>query len=203
MQRLLPRWRGFNPLEMFTTSSGRFQEDDFRWISDRGFDFVRIPACYLLWTKHNDPFSLNESVLEEMDRVVRFGEKYHTHICLNIRGAPGYSVNPDRDEPFSLWKDEEAREAFCFRWQVFAERYRGVPSERLSFNLVNEPPCASREVMTREEHTRVIRKATEAIRAVGPGRLVIADGISYGNTPCPELVELGIAQSCWAYLPMR
>ena len=45
----LPRWRGFNLLEMFTTKSdGEFREDDFRWIAGWGFDFVRLPMCYLL-----------------------------------------------------------------------------------------------------------------------------------------------------------
>jgi aryl-phospho-beta-D-glucosidase BglC (GH1 family) len=49
-QRVLPRWCGFNLLEMFTTrSDGNFQEDDFRWMSEWGFNFARIPACYTLW----------------------------------------------------------------------------------------------------------------------------------------------------------
>ena len=45
----LPRWRGFNLLELFSRAgpedrrSGAFREDDFRWIADWGFDFVRIP----------------------------------------------------------------------------------------------------------------------------------------------------------------
>lgn len=35
----LPRWRGFNLLDFFTTTSGGgVSEDDFRWISDWGFD---------------------------------------------------------------------------------------------------------------------------------------------------------------------
>ena len=49
-EKPLPRWRGFNLLEMFSPSSnGDFKEDDFRWITDWGFDFVRLPLCYWLW----------------------------------------------------------------------------------------------------------------------------------------------------------
>lgn len=48
-QTVLPRWRGFNLLDMLAIrSSCDFNQDDFRWISDWGFDFVRIPACYTL-----------------------------------------------------------------------------------------------------------------------------------------------------------
>ncbi|MBC7316437.1 MAG: endoglucanase, partial [Chloroflexi bacterium] len=58
-QTVLPRWRGFNLLEMFTTrSTGDWQEDDFRWIAEWGFDFVRLPMCYTLWTAPDDPFTL-------------------------------------------------------------------------------------------------------------------------------------------------
>jgi len=30
-------------------------------------------------------------------------------------------------------------DAFVYQWTYFAGRYKGVPSEKLSFNLVNEP----------------------------------------------------------------
>mgnify|MGYP000518929724 CR=1 FL=1 len=48
----LPRWRGFNLLEMYTQwHHGDFHEDDFRWLADWGFDFVRIPMSYRLWVE--------------------------------------------------------------------------------------------------------------------------------------------------------
>ena len=202
-QSVLPRWRGFNLLEMFTTqSSGDFQEDDFRWISEWGFNFVRIPACYTLWIEGEDVYRLKEPMLEKVDRVVRLGEKYGIHVCLNFHRAPGFSVNPERKEPFNLWKDEEAVEVFLFHWTTFARRYQGIPSERLSFNLVNEPIRPDPAVMTREDHARVMRRAVAAIREVDAERLIILDGLSWGTEPLTDLVDLGVAQSCRAYAPM-
>ena len=205
-QTTLPRWRGFNLLEMFTTrSDGNFREDDFRWISDWGFDFVRIPACYTLWIEGDDPFRLYEPMLEKVDRVIQLGQKYGIHVCLNFHRAPGYSVNRERQEPFNLWKDTEALNAFCFHWESFARRYRGIPSSQLSFNLVNEPARVDPEVMTRSDHERVMRAAVAAIRQIDPDRLVILDGLVWGNEPLPELADLrkvGVAQSCRAYVPM-
>ena len=47
-QTVLPRWRGFNITEMLRSDAeihkkkGIFREEDFKWIADWGFDFVRI-----------------------------------------------------------------------------------------------------------------------------------------------------------------
>jgi endoglucanase len=201
-QTVLPRWRGFNLLEMLNSrDDGNFREDVFRCMAHWGFNFARIPMCYLLWIKDGDVFKVHKPMLKKVDRVVRLGQRYGIHINLNFHRAPGYSVNRERTEPFNLWKDAEALEAFCFHWALFAKRYRGIPSTQLSFNLVNEPPRVS-DAMTREDHERVIRAAVQAIREADPERLIVADGLSFGRTPCPELADLGIAQSCRAYDPM-
>jgi endoglucanase len=201
-QTVLPRWRGFNLLDAFTVrSSGDFQEDDFRWMADWGFNFVRIPATYTLWIENNDPLQLSEAGLAKIDRVIRLGEKYAVHVCLNFHRAPGFSVNAERQEPFDLWKDQAALDAFCFHWENFARRYRGISSTQLSFNLVNEPIRPSPEGMTRADHERVVRAAVAAIRKIDAQRLIIADGVSWATEPCPELADLGIAQSCRAYNP--
>ena len=202
-QTVVPRWRGFNLLEMFTTKSdGNWREDDFRWIADWSFDFVRLPMCYLLWVEDDDPLKIAEEGLARTDRAVELGRKHGLHVDLNFHRAPGYSVNREREEPFSLWKDQAALDAFCLHWTTLAHRYKGIPSGQLSFNLVNEPRNPSQEHMTRDDHERVVRATVVAIRNVDPERLVIADGLTWGNEPCPELADLGIAQSCRAYAPM-
>ena len=202
-QTVLPRWRGFNLLEMFTTKSdGGFQEDDFRWMADWGFDFVRIPACYTLWIQDDDVYALDEAMLEKVDRVVRLGQKYGLHIDLNFHRGPGYSVNPEREEPFHLWKDREALDAFAFHWETFAKRYQGISSDDLSFNLINEPKNPMPEEMTRGDHERVIRATVAAIWEIDPDRLIIIDGLTWANDPVPELADLDVAQSCRAYVPM-
>jgi endoglucanase len=202
-QIVLPRWRGFNLLEMFTTrSDGDFLEDDFRWMAEWGFDFARIPACYTLWIEGEDVYRLHEPMVEKVDRVVRLGQQYGIHIDLNFHRAPGFSVNREREEPFNLWKDDEALAAFIFHWETFARRYKGIPSGQLSFNLVNEPVRPTPGGLTRADHERVMRAAVAAVRAIDPERLIILDGVSWGNETLPELLDLSVAQSCRAYLPM-
>ena len=203
----LPRWRGFNLMGMYTTRhEGFFMEEDFQLIAELGFDFVRIPMSYRTWTVGGDlydaeaVYKVNEKQLEAVDACVRTGEKYGLHVNLNFHRAPGYCINPGEREPFDLWKDEEAVKAFAWHWEMFAKRYKGISSDKLSFDLVNEP--LGLDKITREEHKRAISAAVRAIRAVSPDRLIVADGMGGGNIPCPELADLNVAQSCRAYQPM-
>src|SRR5260370_41910104 len=107
----LPRWRGFNLLEKFiaprTGRSGRFREEDFQWIADWGFDFVRLPLSYRCWTPGKDWKEISEPVLNEIDEAGEFGKQHGIHVCLNFHRAPGYCVNPPA-EPFALWAATDA-----------------------------------------------------------------------------------------------
>ncbi len=202
-QTKLPRWRGFNLLEMFyVASDANWQEDDFRWMADWGFDFVRLPLCYTHWVEDDDPLKISEAGLAKVDRAVELGRRYGLHVCVNFHRGPGYSVNRERQEPYNLWKEEAALEAFILHWRTFAERYQEIVGSEVSFNLINEPAAPVAE-MTREDHERVARATVKAIREVDPDRLIIADGVQWANVPCPELADLGVAQSCRAYTPSR
>jgi len=207
----LPRWRGFNLVEMCSVdpSAARvgsgsvktpFQETDFQWIADWGFDFVRLPLSYHRWSSPERWLDMDERVLAQIDSAIELGRRNGLHVCLNLHRAPGYCVNPPL-EPRSLWTDPEALAAACHHWRVFAKRYSGIPSASLSFDLLNEPPAPCK-AMSRSAHERVIRALTGAIREADPSRLIIADGLRWGNAPIPELKDLGIAQSCRAYKPM-
>lgn len=194
----LPRWRGFNLLEKFSFDQNRpFLESDFEQIAELGFDFTRLPMSYRCWTAGNDWHDLKEPVLKEIDAAVHWGRRYGIHVNLNFHRAPGYCVNPPA-EPFDLWKDDEALKACAYHWAHFARRYRGIPNANVSFNLLNEPGTVPEAA-----YTRVIKRLVEAIRAEDESRLIIADGLRWGNQPVPGLVDLKIAQSAHCYNPMR
>jgi endoglucanase len=194
----LPRWRGFNLLEKFTAGrSAPFVERDFAWMRAWGFDFVRLPMSYQCWADPNDWLKLREEILKHVDEAVEFGRRYGIHVNLNFHRAPGYCVNPPK-EPLDLWTDEKALEACALHWAQFAQRYRGIPNERLSFDLLNEPPD-----IPEAAYARVVKRLVEAIRAKDSNRLVIADGLRWGTRPVLSLVELGVAQSTRGYNPMR
>jgi endoglucanase len=198
--RRLPRWRGFNLLEKFTRrreGNPPFQESDFAMLEEWGFDFARLPMSYLCWTDPGDWLKLREEELLHVDGAIEMGRKHGVHVNLNLHRAPGYCVNPPR-EPLDLWKDEKALEACAFHWAQMAKRYKGIPSSRVSFDLLNEPPD-----IPEETYVRVVKRLVGAIRAEDPQRLVIADGLRWGTSPVTGLIELGIAQSTRGYEPMQ
>lgn len=216
-QTAFPRWRGFNLLNMFNgeqsdifrpgfdmrNSPGRFLEEDFQMIAELGFNFVRLPLNYRFWIQNGDPFELDESKLEAVDEAVRLGEKYGIHVNIGMHRGPGYCIldpiDPTIAEPFDLWHDPRAEEAFLLHWKTFARRYKGISSERVSFNPINEPQC-----VTPEDHARVMTHLVDAVQAIDPQRAVILDGLNTGNSPAFELGYLGarqVGQACRGYLP--
>jgi endoglucanase len=218
-QSAIPRWRGFNLLNFFQAlsrgerSDCMIREDDCRWMRDWGFDFIRIPMDYWLWVdsdwrrtrtlRPEDVLKIDERTLEKVDRTIEVGKKYGLHVSLNFHRGPGYCINDPGREPFVLWSDKRAEDAFVFHWDVFAKRYKGVPSSALSFNLVNEAPRPRRGYMTREEYCRIMTRAAKKIREHSPDRLVIIDGLDVGNVVVDEMIPLGVAQSVHAYHPAQ
>jgi hypothetical protein len=193
----LPRWRGFNLLEKFSLPSGRkpFLEEDFRLIAKLGFNFVRLPMDYRLWIKNGNWEQFDEATLQEIDQAVAWGAKYGIHVCLNFHRAPGYTVAKP-PEKTSLWTDAETQRVCAKHWALFAHRYRGVPSQRLSFNLMNEPGGVEPE-----GYATVVGKLVAAIRGEDPERLIISDGLMWGQSPVLQLRALHIAQATRGYTP--
>lgn len=194
----LPRWRGFNLCEKFTLGGAQpFREDDFRNISDLGFNFVRLPMDYRIWTDPNNKRNLKENALSEIDQALEFGQKYGVHVQFNFHRAPGYTVNNPPEEQ-SVWHDEEILDVCRFHWQTFAKRYCGVSSDSLSFNLFNEPAGCSED-----DYYRVVKTIVDAIRIEDSERLIICDGINWGGSPCLSFKNLKVGQATRGYAPME
>ena len=173
-----------------------FSEDDFRMIHEFGFNFVRLPMDYRIWIRNGDWTQIDEQkAFGELDRALAFAAKYHIHVCLNFHRAPGYTVAKP-SEAMSLWTNPEAQRACAMHWAAFARHFKGVPNERLSFDLFNEPSKIDEKVY---EH--VVSLVVAAIRKEDPTRLIIADGLQWGATPCPLLAPLHIAQATRGYEP--
>lgn len=203
----LPRWRGFNLLEKFIADvadwNKPYREQDFAWMAEWGFDFARLPMSYHCWMKPADwygkdkPNPPDEAKIKEVDAAVAFGKQYKIHVNLNLHRIQGYCVNPPA-EPVLLWKDEQALQAAVWQWKYFAERYKGIPNEQLSFDLINEPANVDEA-----DYVRVVTALVNGIREVDPGRLIVADGLHYGTIPVFGIKNLNVGQSTRGYNPMQ
>src|SRR5262249_47907152 len=93
-----------------------YLEEDFAFIAEHGFNFVRLPLSYLSWLDVENPLTPIDDALAEIDRAIAFGKQYDIHVCLNFHRAPGYCVAPP-GEALDLWNDAEAVEMFAAHWQ--------------------------------------------------------------------------------------
>lgn len=230
LKNKLPRWRGFNLLDFYTSrplnqprrnSNGLTTEDDLKWISDWGFDFIRIPVqypCYVNFdsggdrTKRITPeqvLSFNEGAIQEIEKLVYLVNKHNLHVSFNLHRVPGFCVNSGFYEPYNLWKDEAAQQALYAHWKMWAQRFKDVSPKKLSFDLINEPcyredmndQFSKKSPLPGELYRKIAQGCLEVIHTETPKRLVVADGNNSGGDLTPELNDLPIGQSCRGYFP--
>ena len=80
----LPKWKGFNLLDFFSPdpASGRKKTDEeqLKWMSDWGFDFIRIPMAYPYYTKFDrsrnirpeEVYQIDKQAVDRIDRLELF-----------------------------------------------------------------------------------------------------------------------------------
>ena len=221
IENRLPRWRGFNVLDFFSPqrnhNRGYTNDEEFKWIADWGFDFIRIPMAYPRYvtfdpSKNITPdevLTFDQKAIEEVVDLVERANKHGLHVSLDLHRAPGFCVNAGFHEPYNLWKDKEAREAFYAHWEMWAKTFASKSRDQISFDLVNEP--CTREDMN-DQHSRrgpipgdlyreVVLNCMKVIRKHNPERMIVADGNNVGSDVIPEIFDLDVGQSCRGYYP--
>ena len=222
VQNKLPRWKGFNLLDYFNPTPGRggreiTTSDDLKWMADWGFNFVRLPMAYPRYLKFDrsknitpeEVYNLDEKAIEYVETLVENANKQGIHVSLNLHRAPGFCVNAGFHEPYNLWEDKEAQEAFYFHWGMWAKLFASKTPDQISFDLVNEPctredmndQFSKRGAIPGELYREVAKKAMNKIREHNPKHRIIADGNDVGSKVIPEIFDLDIGQSCRGYFP--
>ncbi len=199
-------WTGFNFQWMAGWQEGRdpapvdLKALDF--LAKHGFNFARLACDYRFWCRDFDYLHPVESAFPHIDGYIDACKQRNIHFSLNMHRVPGYCINRPDIEKHNLWLDVEAQDGLVFQWETFAKRYRGVSSEVLSFDLINEPPDIGQYGMTREIHEALIRRIVKAIRHIDPHRVIVIDGLEGGNVAMPELADLDLIHSTRGYQPM-
>src|SRR6476661_6245757 len=87
----LPKWKGFNLLDFFSPNPANARkqttEDEFRWMRDWGFDFVRIPIAYPSYLDIDrsrnitpeETYKIDKQAVERIDKLVALAHKYNMH----------------------------------------------------------------------------------------------------------------------------
>lgn len=217
----LPAWKGFNLLDFFNPDPAQSRtttpKEYFKWMHDWGFDFVRLPIAYPYYldidrSKNitpDDVYKINSQAIDQIESVIDMAHRYKMHVSLNMHRAPGFCVNAGFHEPYNLWQDQAAQDAFNFHWSMWAKKFKNTSRKKLSFDLLNEPCMrvdmndqhSIRSAVPGELYRTVVKGAADVIRKENPDRLIVADGNNVGNEVIPEIIDLHIAQSCRGYFP--
>ncbi|GAB3546937.1 glycoside hydrolase family 5 protein [Spirosoma fluminis] len=217
----LPKWKGFNLLDFFSPNPASTRrpttKEQLQWLSDWGFDFVRIPIAYPYYLNFDrsrnilpdEVYHIDERAVDRIATLVELAHQQKIHVSLNLHRAPGYCINAGFNEPYNLWTDQSALDAFCFHWNMWAKLYKNVSSQKISFDLLNEPSMradmndqhSKRSSVPGDAYRKLALAASQAIRKENPNHLIIADGNNVGNSVIPEITDLNIAQSCRGYHP--
>ena len=198
----LPKWNGVtvpNLQEYGLEYDGQpqvFIRGDMENISQLGFNFVRVPLDTRLFFDPDDPSFVHLEKLVNLDELISWGAEFGTHVCIDVHFSVGFTTDGDSTND-TMWANPEEQEIFLSFWDMLAERYQEIPSNLLSFNLINEPNWGVDE----ETYAGLMRRAMERIRTHTPDRLIFVDMLNGAKEPVYSLSEDNVAQSFHFYEP--
>lgn len=199
----LPKWRGTSlAYDTIVSSEGRgFSEKEVKENALIGFNYFRVVLDYRMLTNEYSGMKYNIDVLKNIDDLIGWCIKYNIHVCLEFHVAPGYHVDDESPSTYIL-EDAQAYDRCVELWKTFAQRYKNVPANALSYNLLNEPDVW---YFSDESYAALCNDLVEVIRAADDTKLILSDGMlsDVWVRACPsvpnKLLDSSIGQTIHLY----
>lgn len=198
----LPAWNGYTVASRIGNAGYGmgmlYEKEEIDVICSYGFDFVRVPLDSRTIFSGSDTSMVNPAYLETMDNLVEYCAEAGIHICFDLHDMPGFYTDGE-DSQITLWTDEETQTLFEEIWRFLAEYYKDVPSNLLSFNLLNEPHDPEGGPSD-DVYSEIMLRAIHAIREVSPERLIFVDMLgSVWGSPVQGLADAQVVQTIHPY----
>lgn len=168
-------------------------EKDIDQIAAWGYNSIRLPIHYnLFFDKNNQWLGENSKGFELTDNLLKWCEKNHLYLILDLHAAPGSQGNVvdivDKIDGQSLWEDIKYQDMTVLFWEKVAQRYA---NEKWigGYDLLNEPNydfensgntrgcnCDKNEPLK-----NLYKRIIDAIRGVDKNHLVILEGNCMGG----------------------
>ncbi|MCH3971972.1 MAG: glycoside hydrolase family 5 protein [Oscillospiraceae bacterium] len=142
------------------------QEKDIQQIAQWGADHVRLPVDCDVLENPQQPFDLNQAGIAYVDRCLKWCEKYHLNVILDLHHAEGH-VYGEMEKIVPLFTDPVLRTRFLKIWKTLAARYRGI-GKQLTFELLNEISDASGYLWN-----NLCADAIQTIRGIDSSRTIL------------------------------
>jgi hypothetical protein len=183
-----------------TDGNGYFYEEQFKWISENGFNCARILYSFSFLSDPKNWQMVDESQLKQLDEVISWGMKYNLHIMLSITGLPGKEDTKTQETEDVRTNDEfftspKMAETVRQYFVMIARRYAAVPNKNFSIELFAEPATPDNSLDT---YTKGLTPVVQSIRNVSPDRILIVNDLS---SQIPEqLAALGCSLSLHTHI---
>lgn len=165
-----------------------FCEDDMKFLSEQGFNTLRVPMHYKYFTLpiEKEPIAGEQTWLQEgfdrIDSMCEWAERHNILLILDMHACPGGQSSGDicdydSSKP-SLWESEANRTKLAALWRKIAERYKDQKCVA-AYDLINETnwTLANSNKLLWDTFKSIIK----AIREVDTNHIVILEGNSYSN----------------------
>ena len=130
--------------------------DHLTVIKQAGFQSVRMPVKWSVYTDKKAPYAIEEDFAKRVDSFVNQAEKVGLNLVLNIHHFDGLDADPDAHV-----------EQFAAIWKQLGKRYKDR-GEFLYFELNNEP-----HDKLNDKWNEVLKVGLAAVRETNPTRPVI------------------------------
>lgn len=134
-------------------------EDDFRQISEDGFNLVRLPVGYWAWKEDHergqyignvtypDPYVSDGLQLDCLEKALSWAKKYQLNVWIDLHGAPGSQNGFDNSGQRIFYDElgwlatEESIQLTKAIWQVMFDSYMKLEDDStvVGIQIVNEP----------------------------------------------------------------
>jgi endoglucanase len=162
--------RGVNISHWLSQNGGKmsygapwFGEPDVEWISEQGFDHIRLPVDFRLCVGRDG--SLNEARLKPIFDAIRWSSQRGLGIVLDAHFLPGADFNSVGGDS-RAYTDPALQDTAAQSWRVMARRFASEGSY-LRFEILNEPVAAENQQLN-----PFMAHMLAAIRESNPTRIV-------------------------------
>nr|WP_325198964.1 hypothetical protein [uncultured Oscillibacter sp.] len=180
------------------------QESEIRFLGENGFNFTRLFYSFETLRYPDFPADVcmvNEAELKELDQILAWCIQYGLHLQISMN----FYLNLDGTANSTMPQNDEEWDITRAYWEMLAERYAGIPSKYLSFDLCNEiEPLGPEQPEEIDFDTAIegIASVRDVIWKADPDRVLLysfADGAPTESVDA--IAALGIAVGCHCYKP--
>ena len=145
------------------------------------------------------PYLINLRELEDLDRLLSWCMQYDVHLQIAMRGYLDENGVNEKESPQHMPQNDEAWALTQAYWTMLTERYAGIPSKYLSFDLCNE---IQPEPIELDKQKDKLGEMVGKMRAIDPDRVLLYSQWNMGNIEWTEaFASLGVGVGCHPYTP--